>query len=62
VVIFWLAAFFVGGNDQTIAELARLRGELEAIEQVAIRKKCNIQFQRGPGTPGQQVGAGQPAR
>jgi hypothetical protein len=53
VVIFWPAAFFVGGNEQTIAELARLRGELEAIEQAAIRKKCNIQFQRGPGTRGQ---------
>src|SRR5262249_48475748 len=48
VVIFWPAAFFVGGNDQTAAELARLRGELEAIEQVSIRKKCNIQFQTAP--------------
>jgi len=48
VVIFWPAAFFVGGNDQTTAELARLRGELEAIEQVSIRKRCNIQFQPAP--------------
>jgi len=48
VVVFWPAAFFVGGNDQTTAELSRLRGELEAIEQVSIRKKCNIQFQSGP--------------
>ncbi|MBI5112057.1 MAG: hypothetical protein HZA68_08785 [Rhodovulum sp.] len=46
VVVFWPAAFFVGGNDQQTAELARLRGELEAIEQVSIRKKCGIQFQR----------------
>ena len=46
IVIFWPAAFFVGGNDQTTAELARLRGEMEAIEQVSIRKRCGIQFQR----------------
>jgi hypothetical protein len=48
VVIFWPAAFFVGGNDQTTAELARLRGELEAIEQVSIKKRCSIEFQRAP--------------
>ena len=36
VIIFWPALFFIGGNDQQTAELARLRGEMEAIEQVAI--------------------------
>jgi hypothetical protein len=46
VIIFWPAAFFVQGDKQNAAELARLRGEMEAIEQVSIRKQCGIQFQR----------------
>jgi hypothetical protein len=45
IVIFWPAAFFVGGDRQTAAELARLKGEMEAIEQASIRKNCRIQFQ-----------------
>jgi hypothetical protein len=48
IVIFWPAAFLVGGNDQTTAELARLKGEFEAIEQVSIQKRCGIQFERAP--------------
>jgi hypothetical protein len=50
VVVFWPAAFLVGGDDRNTAELSRLRGELEALEQVSTRKRCGIQFQRG--TPG----------
>jgi len=46
IIVFWPALFFIGGNDQQTAELARLRGEMEAIEQVSVRKRCNIQFQR----------------
>lgn len=46
IVIFWPAAFLVGGNDQKTGELARLRGELEALEQASIRKKCGITFQK----------------
>ena len=46
VVVFWPAVFLVGGNDQQTAELARLRGEMEAIEQVSVRKRCGIQFQK----------------
>ncbi len=34
------------GNDENTAELARLKGQMDAIEQVSIRKKCGIQFQR----------------
>jgi hypothetical protein len=48
VVIFWPAAFFVGGNGQTAAELAQLKGQMVAIEQASIRKKCAIQFQGKP--------------
>jgi hypothetical protein len=46
VVIFWPAAFMVGGDRNTAAELGRLKGELEAIEQASIRKNCGIQFRR----------------
>lgn len=44
VVIFWPAAFMVGGDNAQTAELARLKGEMEAIEQVSIHKKCGIVF------------------
>ncbi|TFV41350.1 hypothetical protein [Bradyrhizobium niftali] len=45
VVIFWPAAFFVGGDKQTAAELAQMKGQMVALEQASIAKKCNIQFQ-----------------
>lgn len=48
IVIFWPAAFMVGGDNAQTAELARLKGEMDTIEQVAIQKKCAIQFQRAP--------------
>src|SRR5580704_4013791 len=51
VIIFWPAAFFVQGDKQNAAELARLRGEMDAIEQTSIRKQCGIQF-RGTPPPG----------
>jgi hypothetical protein len=44
IIIFWPAAFFVQGDKQTAAELARLKGEMDAIEQVSVRKNCGIQF------------------
>jgi hypothetical protein len=52
VVVFWPAAFFVGGDRETAAELAQMKGQMVAIEQSSIQKKCAIQFQepRPPGT------------
>jgi hypothetical protein len=52
VVVFWPAAFFVGGDKQAAAELAQMKGQMVAVEQASIAKKCNIQFQgqRPPGT------------
>jgi hypothetical protein len=44
VIIFWPALFLIKGDSTTAAELARLKGEIEAIEKVATQKKCNIQF------------------
>lgn len=47
IVLFWPAAFLVGGNDQTTAELARLKGEFEAVERASIQKNCGHQFRHG---------------
>ena len=51
IIIFLPAAFFVQGDKQNAAELARLKGELEAIEQVSIRKQCGLQFRQAPAPP-----------
>lgn len=40
LVLFWPALFFISGSDRS-AELARLKGEVEAIEKAAIRKDCD---------------------
>lgn len=44
LVLFWPSLFFIKGDGQTAAELSRLRGEFEALEQVSIQKNCNHQF------------------
>jgi len=46
LVLFWPAAFFIRGNKQNSAELARLKGELEAVEKMSIQKNCGIVFQK----------------
>lgn len=38
-LIFWPALFLIGGDDQS-PELARLRGEAEAIQSAAIARGC----------------------
>ena len=38
IVVFWPAAFFVGGDGQTAAELASLKGQFEALERTGIEK------------------------
>jgi hypothetical protein len=58
VIIFWPAAFLVGGNDQNTAELARLKGEFEAMEKVSVQKNCGIQFRQQP--PSQRAAASEP--
>ncbi len=50
VIIFWPALLLIKGDSTTAAELARLKGEMEAIERIAIEKKCNIRFQQKPAT------------
>lgn len=44
LILFWPAAFFIGGDKQTAAEVARLKGEMQAIEQANISKNCGIRF------------------
>ncbi len=46
IVIFWPAAFFVKGDGANTAELSRMKGEMDAIEQASNRKKCGISFRR----------------
>lgn len=41
LVLFWPALFFMMGDDQK-EELARLKGEYEALESAAIQKECNV--------------------
>jgi hypothetical protein len=55
LIVFWPALLFTKGNDETTAELARLRGQMDAIEQASIRKRCGITFQRGPAPQGPEV-------
>lgn len=46
IVVFWPAAFFVGGDGQSAAELASLRGQFEALERAGIEKKCGLEVKR----------------
>jgi len=41
MVVFWPALFFLIGDDKK-DEIARLKGEYEALETVAIQKECSI--------------------
>ena len=39
LILFWPAAFWIGGNDQSPA-IAQMRGEAEAIQSAAIARGC----------------------
>lgn len=41
LVLFWPTLFFLEGDTGREAELGRLKGEIEAVEQTAIRKDCH---------------------
>jgi len=51
LVVFWPSLFFIQGNGPQAAELASLKGQMEAIEQASIRKNCGIQFQKAAPPP-----------
>ena len=46
IIVFWPAAFLVGGDGQTGAELARLKGEFEALESISVQKNCRLNIRR----------------
>lgn len=46
VVLFWPALFFIKGDAASAQEVAQLKGDMDAIEQANIQKKCGLQFQR----------------
>src|SRR4029077_2754439 len=48
IVVFWPAAFLVGGDGQVGAQLAKLKRQWNAVEQASIQKKCGIQFRQAP--------------
>ena len=49
MLLFWPTLFFLEGSDGPEAtEYARLKGEVEALETVAARKKCSIAFPKPP--------------
>jgi hypothetical protein len=48
LILFWPALFFIKGNDAQEAELARVKGEMEAVQKASIAKQCSIQFQTTP--------------
>lgn len=47
IVVFWPAAFFIKGDGNTAAELARLKGEFEALERAGVEKNCGMRVRRG---------------
>ena len=64
IVIFWPAAFFVGGDGPVAAGRSlQLKGQMTAIEQASIQKNCTISFQRSAtadGVPQTTVTQAQP--
>ena len=44
IILIWPAAFFLKGDGATAAEVGRLKGEMQAIEQVNRIKGCGITF------------------
>ena len=48
VLIVWPALFLIQGDKQNAAQLAQLKGEMDAIEHASIQKNCGIQFRPAP--------------
>ncbi len=44
LVLFWPSLFFIKGDGTTAAEVSRMKGEMDAIEQASVKRKCGIQF------------------
>lgn len=48
LVVFWPALFVLAATDDHSAELGRLKGEYEALERAAHKRKCAIQVRAMP--------------
>lgn len=46
MVLFWPSLFFIKGDGTTASELAHLKGQMNALEEASIKKKCNIKFDK----------------
>jgi hypothetical protein len=55
LVLFWPALFMIKGNDEKAGELARVRGEMDAIQQASIEKNCGIEFEAPKPPEGEKV-------
>lgn len=44
MVLFWPALFFIKGDGADAAEVAPVKGEMQAIEQLNRMKNCGIVF------------------
>lgn len=44
LLVFWPAAFFIGGDRGSARDIAQLKGEMQAIQQANTAKHCGIQF------------------
>jgi hypothetical protein len=48
IVLFWPALFFNSGDGASAAEVARLKGEMQAVEDASRRKGCGLKFSSAP--------------
>ena len=46
VILFWPAAFALGGNQAQEAEYAQLKGRYDAVQQAGVEKSCNLETTR----------------
>ena len=51
ILLFWPAAFALGGNEAQEAEYARLKGEYDAVQQMGVEKNCRLDPQKAGVSP-----------
>lgn len=56
LVIFWPALFFAKGDEASAAEVARLKGEMKAIETASLKNNCGIRFEDPTAQPASKKG------
>jgi len=56
LVLFWPALFFAKGDGASAAEVARLKGEMKAIETASIKNNCGIRFEDPTAQPASKKG------